>query len=165
MIGVRLEPGLFEALHALAQVRGKSLSMLIREILMEYSRGVLSTRERVLNTLDRISALVKTLEVQLLSVGIAGIDTQRQREKLYEIAVELLKEAVKLSESEEAARNARARMQAMQLASTANRTALAILSGHDQATIIALLEEIKKEHGSIRAELRALSEGAKAAQK
>jgi hypothetical protein len=31
-----------------------TLSELVRRILMEYGRGVLNTRERVLNTLDRI---------------------------------------------------------------------------------------------------------------
>jgi len=31
-----------------------ALSELVRRILMEYGRGVLNTRERVLNTLDRI---------------------------------------------------------------------------------------------------------------
>jgi len=75
MIGIRLDPILHRGLHALAQVRGRSLSVLIREILVEHSRGVLNTPERVLNTLGHIGALIKVLEVQLFAVNIAGIDT------------------------------------------------------------------------------------------
>lgn len=154
-----------DALRALADAKGKSLAVLIREILMDYARRVIYTQRGVIYTLDRISVLVKTLEIELLSVAAAGIDTQREREKLYEIALDLLKEAVKLSESEEAAKNARARILVMRLVSAASRTALAILADHDQATAIALIREIKKENESIRAELRALTEGTDAPQK
>jgi len=36
---------------------------------------VLNTRQKVSNTLDRIATLVKAFELEILSVGIGGIDT------------------------------------------------------------------------------------------
>jgi len=55
-------------------------------------------------TLDRIRALVDTLEVQVYSVGVAGIEMQKQREELYDTALALLKEAARLAQTEEAPR-------------------------------------------------------------
>jgi hypothetical protein len=139
-----------------------TLSELVRQILLDYVREVSHTSRRVSHTLQRMDALIKTLELQTFQVRIAGLDTREEREKLYETAMQLMKEAIKFSESEEAAQNARARMEAMRLVNAVSRTAVVILTGYDRAAIEALLQEIKKGNEFLQRELRALTEGATA---
>jgi hypothetical protein len=57
---------------------------------MEFACGVTAT-------LDRISALIGAVEVQLIGVGSADIQTQKKREQLYKTAADLL-EAARLSQ-------------------------------------------------------------------
>ena len=159
---MRLDPVLKSGLEALALARGIGLARLVRGILLDYAHEVAATQRGVAATLDRIRALVDTLEVQAYSVGIAGVQTQREREELYATALALLKEAVRLTQSEEAARNARARMEAMRLVSSMSRTALAILAGYDRRDIEVLLDEVKKTNESLQAQLRADAETATA---
>jgi len=156
----RLDAELLEALRAYAASKRMTLSELVRRILLDYVREVSHTSKGVSHTLQRMDALIKTLELQTSQVRIAGLDTQEEREKLYETAMQLMKEAIKLSESEEAARNARARMEAMRLVNAVSRTAVAILTGCDRAAIEALLQEIKRGNEFLQRELRALTEGA-----
>jgi hypothetical protein len=157
-----LDPELLAALKAYATIKHMTLSELARQILLDFARQVSHTQRGVSHTLQRMYALIKTLELEIFRVNIAALDTQEEREKLYETAMALLKEAIKLSESEEAARNARARMEAMRLVNAVSRTTIAILTGYDHAAIEALLQEIKRENESIQRELRALAETATA---
>jgi hypothetical protein len=71
-----------------------------------HTHGVGATQRRVGATLERVNALVKTLEAQLYVVGVTGIETQKGREDLYDTTLALLKQAVRFSESKEAAQNA-----------------------------------------------------------
>lgn len=159
LIRTRVDPPLKVGLEAYALAKGITLSQLVRQVLMEFAHEVGHTHDGVCHTLDRITALIGAIEIQLIGVGSAGIQTQKEREQLYDTAVALLKEAVRLSESEEAAKNARARIDAMRLASTVSRTALVILGGYDRRDIEALVDELKKTNESIQARLRALEEG------
>jgi hypothetical protein len=156
---LRLDPVLRAGLEAYALAKELSLSELVRKVLMGFVREVSYSKKRVSYTLDRIKALVSTLEARIYSISIAGIETQKQREELYDTALALLKEALKLAQSEEAAKNARARMDAMHLASMVSRTAVAILGGYDRRDIEVLLDELKKTNESIQARLRALEQG------
>ena len=157
-----MDSELLAALRAYATMKHMTLSELVRQILLDFARQVSHTQRGVSHTLQRMDALIKTLESEIFRVRIAALDTQEEREKLYETAMALLKEAVKLSESEEAARNARARMEAMRLVNAVSRTAVVILTGYDRAAIEALLQEIKKGNEFLQRELRALTEGATA---
>jgi phosphate uptake regulator len=157
---VRLDPLLKSGLEALALARGVGLARLVRGILLDYAHEVAATRRGVAATLDRVTVLVGTLEVQACSVGIAGVQTQAEREELYATALALLKEAVKLAQSEEAASNALARMEAMRLVSNMSRTALAILTGYDRSNVEALLDEVRRTNESLQRQLRAGTEGA-----
>jgi len=97
-VGVHAEiRELYHGLKAYALAKGMSISQLVRRVLMDFAHGVAATP-------DRIRALVDTLEVQVYSVGVAGIETQKQREERYDTALALLKEAARLAQSEEAPR-------------------------------------------------------------
>jgi hypothetical protein len=161
-ITVRVDPVLKAGLDAYALAKRISRAELVRRVLLEFAREVGVTQRGVGVTLDRISALIKTLEAQALSVGIAGLDTQKEREQLYDTAMALLKEAIKLSENEEAAKSARARMEAMRLANAASRTAEAILRGYDRRDVEGLLQELRETNESLQAQLRADAETATA---
>ena len=158
-ISTRFDPAVKSGLQAYALAKEISLSQLVRNIVMEWVHEVTITQKRVTITLDRVNALVSTFEAQVYSIGIAGIETQKGREEIYETALALLKEAVRLSESEEAAKNARARIEAMRLASTVSRTVLAILGGYDRRDIQVLLDELKKTNESLQERLREIEEG------
>ena len=157
---MRLDPVLKSGLEALALAKGIGLARLVRNILLDYAHEVAATQRGVAATLGRIGVLIKTLEMRALSVGIAGLETQKERERLYDIAISILKEAIKLSENEELAKNARARMEAMRLANAASRTAEAILSGYDRRDVEALLEELRKTNESLQAQLKTDAEAA-----
>jgi hypothetical protein len=156
---VRLDPVLKAGLDAYALAKGISFAELVRSILVEFAHGVGATQRGVGATFGRVSALIRTLETQLYTVGIAGIETQKGRENLYDTAFALLKEVVKLSESEQAAKNARARMEAMRLVSNVSRTILAIFSGYDRRDVEVLLDELKKTNESLQERLTEIEEG------
>jgi len=101
---VRLNPVLRAGLKAYALAKGMSVSQLVRRVLMDFAHEVAATQRGVAATLDRIRALVDTLEVQVYSLRVAGIETQKQREEPYDTAFALVKEAARLAQTEEAPR-------------------------------------------------------------
>lgn len=123
------------------------------------SSQLYSTQKGVEYTLDRIKVLVGTLEVQLYNAAVTGILTQKQGGELYDTALALLKEAVRLAQSEAAAKNVSACIDVMRLASTVSRTALSILGGYDRRDIERLMDELKTTNESIQARLRAREKG------
>ena len=117
------------------------------------STQLYSTKEGVEYALDRIKGLVRALEAQLYSLAVTGIQMHNQGGEVYDTALSVLKEAVRLAESEEAVKNVHVRMDATRLAETASRTALAILSGYDRHDIEELVNELKKTYDSMQARL------------
>lgn len=128
---------------------------------MDWKREVAADKNQVAATLERIDALVRKLQVEALQVSIAGkVDTQKTRESLLATSLALIKESVKFGENEEAAKNARARIEAMRLANQASRTAEAILRGYDSRDIGALVEELISANEQLKAELTELKRAA-----
>jgi hypothetical protein len=161
---VRLDPALRAGLEAYALAKGLSVSQLVRRVLMDFAHEVASsqlysTQKGVEYTLDRIKVLVGTLEAQLYNAAVTDIPTQKQGGALYDTALALLKEAVRLAQSEAAAKNVSACIDVMRLASTVSRTALSILGGYDRRDIERLMDELKKTNESIQARLRAREKG------
>jgi hypothetical protein len=155
---VRLEPVLKAGLEAYALAKGLSLSQLVRRVLMDFvhdvaSARVYSTQEAVEYAHHRIKTLVSILEVHLCSSAVTGIQTDGQGRDPYGIALAVVKEALRLAEGEEAAKNADLRIDATRLANTATRTALAILGGQDRHETEALVDELKKTNDSMQARL------------
>jgi len=72
------------------------------------------------------------------------VDWMKEREDMYGLVVDMLKEAQKLSENEAVAKKAKARMDAMAVASTLARVGEAILSGYERAIIQPKVEELEK---------------------
>ncbi len=161
---MRLDPVLKGGLEAYALAKGLSVSQLVRRVLMDFAHEVASsqlysTQEGVEYTLDRIKVLVGTLEVQWYSAAVTGIPTQKQGGELYDTVLALLKEAVRLAQSESAAKNVSACIDVMCLVSAVSRIALSILSGDDRPGIERLMDELKKTSESIQARLRARESG------
>jgi hypothetical protein len=123
------------------------------------SSQLYSTQEGVEYTLGRIKVIVGTLEVQWYNAAVTGIPKQKQGGELYDAVLALLKEAVRLAQSEAAAKNVSACIDVMCLVSTVSRIALSILSGHDRRDIERLMDELKKTNESIQARLRARENG------
>jgi hypothetical protein len=111
--------------------RGVSLNELAKFVLVEYVKKSAEAREGTSALLRHLDTLIRTLQLQataqtlpVVAVGPGPTkqpmkeskDTQQGRLDLHETVDAILKTVVKLCESEEAARNARARMEAMRLA-------------------------------------------------
>jgi hypothetical protein len=123
------------------------------------STQLYSTQEGVEYGLDRIKGLASALEAQLYSSAVTGTQTHKQGWETYDATLRVLKEAVRLAESEEAVKNVEVRMDATRLAGTATRIALAILSGYDRRQIEGLVNELKKTNDSMRALLKPHQKG------
>lgn len=161
---MRLDPALKAGLEAYALAKGLSVSQLVRRVLMDFAHEVASsqlysTQGGVEYTLGRIKVLVGTLEVQWYNAAVAGIATQKQGGELYDSVLALLKEAVRLAQSEAAAKNVGVCIDVMCLVSAVGRTALSIVSGYDRRDIQRLMDELKKTSESIQARLRARENG------
>jgi len=70
------------------------------------------------------------------------VDTVKQRESVYWVVVDLLRESAKLSENEALASQAKSRMDAMMVVATLARVGEAILEGYDRAYIQPHLDEL-----------------------
>jgi hypothetical protein len=143
-----------KALRVLATTKHTNLANLISRIVMGYARekaeaGFTNTA----SIYSRIDLFVKTLRLQSMRVGIAGIDTQKERQNLYDSALALLREAVKLADSEKAAEDAHTRMIAMQLANSVSKTMIYILRDYDERDVDQLLEELEKYRDDLKAQL------------
>jgi hypothetical protein len=123
------------------------------------STQLYSTQEGVEYAPDRIKGLASVLEAQLYSSAVTRIQTHKQGWEAYDAALGVLKEAVRLAESEEAAKNVEVRINATHLASTATRIALAILSIYDRRQIEGLMNELKKTNDFMRALLKPHQKG------
>ena len=70
------------------------------------------------------------------------IDSEKERESMYRIVVGMLKEAQRLSEDEELAKKAEARMGAMMVASNLTRVGEAVLAGYERGYLQPLVDEL-----------------------
>ena len=107
-----------------------------------------------------MDSLVKELELQIYGVRIAAsVNVQAEREELYRKALGILRDAVKLSENEELARKAGARMMAMQVAIQASLSAQCVLRDYQRGDITALVDQLVKTNELLKAKLRESEEG------
>jgi hypothetical protein len=82
------------------------------------------------------------------------VDTVKEREEIYWMVVEMLKEAMKLSENEALAKKAGSRMDAMMVAANLARVGEAILAGYDRAYIQPYLDEMVKLIEQLKEQIR-----------
>ena len=172
LLQVRVDPVTLQGLRAYAVAENTTKSELVRRIISGWVRSRVDCKtqaEGVFDTLNRIGGLIGKLEVQLypriyLATGTppAKIDVQLKREELYRVAMEILREAAKLSESEELAAQAKARLKAMQLVTQTAYAAECILRDYQRDDILALVNEVVKTNESLKEELRVLRERAEA---
>jgi len=169
LLQVRVDPVMLEGLRAYAAAENLTRSELVRSIISAWARERVECKTPgggVFDTLNRLDALVAEFELRLYPVRIASgsaggkMNIQLNREELYRLAVDILREAVKLGENEELAVKAKARVRAMHLATQASFAAECILRDYQRDEIMALVNEVVKTNESLKEELRALRERA-----
>jgi len=177
LLQVRVDPVMLQGLRAVAVAENITRSELVRRIISAWAKARVECKTPaggVLDTLNRISALIGLLELGLyppvyVAGGLKGqkrpgkMDVQSHREELYRNAVNILQEAVKLSENEELAAKAKARLKAMQLATQASFAAECILRDYRRDDLIELVNELVKTNECLKEELRAFRERTEAA--
>ncbi len=176
---LRLDPLIRTGLEARAMSRGVSLNELAKFVLVEYVKQSAEAKEGTPALLRHLDTLVRTLQLQATALTLPAVeapgptkqpmkaskDTQQGRLDLHDTVDAILKTVVKLCESEEAARNAKARMEAMRLANTTIRTDMALLQGYDRRDIKILLDEVRETNEQFREQLAASQRGTKEAPK
>jgi hypothetical protein len=177
---LRLDPLIRAGLEARALSRGVTLTELAKFVLVEYVKQSAEEREGTPALLRHLDTLVRTLQLQATALTLptvveapgpkkqpmkASKDTQQSRLDLHETVDAILKTLVTLYENEEAAKNAKARMEAMRLANITIRTDLAILHGIDSRDIQALLDEVRETNEQFKAQIAANQRGTKEASK
>ncbi len=177
---LRLDPLIRSGLQARAMSRGVSLNELAKFVLVEYVKQSAEAKEGTPALLRHLDTLLRTLQLQATALTLPAVvetagptkqplmgskDTQQGRLDLHDTVDAILKTVIKLCESEDAARNAKARMEAMRLANTTIRTDLALLQGYDRRDIQVLLDEVRETNEQFRAELAASQRGTKEAAK
>ena len=168
-IVTRFDPITEQGLRAYAAADSKTVSELVREIIKGWvtdepypkmGTGVSHPPGGVYPTLHHMDSLVKELELHIYGVRIAAsVDVQAEREELYRTALGVLRDAVKLSENEELARKAGARMAAMQVATQASLSAQCALRDYQRGDITALVDQLVKNNELLKAKLRKFEEG------
>jgi len=148
-ISTRVDPAANAALRGMALLRGITVSELVRQILSEWAREEIKDPYRkVAFILAEFDDLVKQLELDIAKLAVTkiplqeqkgvGLETQKEREELYGIVRAMLRKAIELTESEEEAKNARARMDAIRLVNVTSRTGDAVLRNYDRTAYDAL---------------------------
>lgn len=174
---LRLEPLLRSGLQAIALTRNVTLNELAKAVLREYVKQAAEEAEGVPAILRHLDVLIGTLRLQTNQVALQQVvtersavvkdpmkaekDTQADRRGLQDTVDAILKTVIKLCESEKAAANAKARMQALRLANTTIRTDLAILQGFDRRDVEVLMDEVRETNESLKAQLAASAKGTK----
>jgi hypothetical protein len=174
---VRLEPLLRSGLQARATTRNVSMNELVVSVLEAYVKASAEEAGGTPILLRHLDMLIATLEAQANQLALkqaeaagpgpfrhpmkADKDTQADRVGLHDTVNSILKTVIKLCESEEAAKNAKARMEAMRVANTTVRTDLALLQGFDRRDIQVLIDEVKATNESLKAKLGAAEKSPK----
>jgi hypothetical protein len=139
------------ALLALARDRGMTFSKFMRmrdkEYLQQlsYNRNQLSYNQDLLDGLVRRFILLCRHDVVAIAAGAPS--TQQKREELQDVTWKAIAQAVEYSKSEEAARNATARLLALRVLGYLIRTGLAIQDSKDKNFIEDLVEKLEDAHG------------------
>ncbi len=178
-LSLRLDPLIRTGLQARAMSRGVSLNELAKFVLVEYVKQSAEAKEGTPALLRHLDTLVRKLQLQATALTLPAIEasgpasgptkqpmkasknTQEGRLDLHETVDAILKTVVKLCESEEAARNSKARMEAMRLANTTVRTDMALLQGYDRRDIQVLLDEVRETNEQFRAQIATSQRGTK----
>ena len=168
LLQVRVDAITLQGLRAYAAAENITKSELVRRIISAWVRDRAAVRHSgggVFDTLRHMDGLVKELQLHVYVVYPASgvpskLDVQARREELFRIAIDILKDASKLSENEELAAKAKARVYAMQVTTQAALAAECILRDYQRGDITALVDELVKTNERLKEELRALKEGA-----
>jgi hypothetical protein len=83
-----------------------------------------------------------------------GIDAVKERESAYWNVVAMLKETYRLSENEELAKKAEARMSAMRLACNLTLVAEAVLTGYERSYVQPMVDELVKLIEDLKEQLK-----------
>ena len=165
---LRLDPLLFAGLRARAIARNVTLNELVRLILSEYVKQAAEEKEGARAILRHLDNLVRTLQLQGNMLALQTVthesgpvnqalnvnkEIREDRQNLHDTVDVILKTLIKLCENEETSKNAKARMDAMQLAKKTIGTDLALLEGCDGRAIQALIDDVKATNDSLKAEL------------
>lgn len=169
LLQVRVDPVTLQGLRAYAVAEDITKSELVRRIIGAWVKDQVAVKHPlggVFDTFQHMDGLVKELEFHLYTVGIASgvpkrskVDVQLNREEMYRIALGVLKDAAKLSENEELAAKAQARLGAMQVATQASYAAECLLRDYQRDDILTLVNELVKTNEHLKEELRKLREG------
>jgi hypothetical protein len=147
---------------------------------VEYVKQAAEEKEGTPAILRHLDRLIRTLQLQVNALALQALpegaeptkqplmavkDTQQGRLDLHDTVDAILKAVVKLCESEQAAKNAKARMEAMRLANNTIRTDLLVLGGYDSRDIQTLLDEVRETNEQLKAQLAASQKGTEEASK
>jgi hypothetical protein len=139
-----------------ANRKGISVSELARRILSEHYERVWGTQSSGVGHLEKLTHLAKkyvttvelsrqTTKVPMKGEKSAELPGTPKRHDLEGLAWQAIQEAVTFSKTEDAAKNAKARLMALRVADALMRTELAILRDQDDAFVEALLEELRQD--------------------
>jgi hypothetical protein len=125
----------------------KFMRMRDKEYLLELShnRNQLSHNRELFDGLVRRFILLCGQDVVWIAAGAPS--TQQKREELQDVTWKAIAQAVEYSKSEEAAKNAMARLLALRVLGYLIRTGLAIQDSKDKNFIDDLVEKLEDAHG------------------
>jgi hypothetical protein len=108
-----------------------------------------------------LSELVETYLLVYRGVRIASLPGKPRRDQLEEIAWKILNEAIAFKETEDSARNSRARLRVMQVVCSLMRVHLSILHDQDDAFVDGLLGEVEQTVDDLKKKRARMEESAR----
>ncbi len=143
------------ALKLEARKAGITVSELARAILKEHCERVWDTQTSGVGHLERLTRIAKqymatlqlsrqTAELPMKSEGGAGLSGAPRRDKPEELVWTAIRGVGAYSKTEDAAKNALTRLQALEVANCLMRTELAILKDQGDAFVDDLLKELRQ---------------------
>lgn len=140
-----------DRLESIARRKAMPVNRIIQQITMEYvTKESESVQDRIARSLELVKGLIAAAKHEFMSVSLAGTEAfqerQRKRDHLVELGMLAFEELVKISDSEQLARQSEFRMRAFLVLARVGAFTDAVIHHQDEADVLDLLEQLEQRN-------------------
>lgn len=148
-----------DRLERIARAKAMPVERIIQELTMNYAtREADSLQARIGRGVELVKRLINAGRDELMVVSIAGTgpfqERQRKRDRLVELGLKAFEELVKISDSEELAKQSQFRMRAFLVLTRVGAFTDAVIHNQEEADVLDLLERLEQEETEFEEHLK-----------
>jgi predicted transcriptional regulator len=144
-----------DRLEHIARSKAMPVDRIIQQLTIEYvTKEGESVQDRIRRGVELVEGLIAVAKDELMLVSLAGTEAfqerQRKRDRLVELGLRAFEELVKISDSEQLARQSEFRLRAFLVLARVGAFTDAVIHNQDEADVLDLIEQLEQTNKELQ---------------